>query len=131
MAGQSLVLVGTPNPKQIEFFKSTARHTCYGGARGGGKSWAMRRKMVLLAINYPALQILILRRTLPELRENIVNPLIEELHGFTALPDSGTALIANTIYAVADAVGTYAFTACNATRTCYLMTIRQFPGAAF
>lgn len=28
----------------------------------------------------------------------------------TALPDSGTALTANTIYAVADAVGTYAFT---------------------
>ena len=28
----------------------------------------------------------------------------------TILPDSGTALTANTIYAVADAVGTYAFT---------------------
>ena len=28
----------------------------------------------------------------------------------TALPSSGTALTANTIYAVADAVGTYAFT---------------------
>ena len=28
----------------------------------------------------------------------------------TALPDSGTALTANTIYAVEDAVGTYAFT---------------------
>ena len=28
----------------------------------------------------------------------------------TVLPDSGTALTANTIYAVTDAVGTYAFT---------------------
>jgi hypothetical protein len=25
-----------PNPKQIEFFKATARHIGYGGSRGGG-----------------------------------------------------------------------------------------------
>ena len=43
-----LVLYGRPNPKQAEFFASTAAHTAYGGARGGGKSWAMRRKLVLL-----------------------------------------------------------------------------------
>lgn len=79
---ESLTLTGTPNPKQAEFFKSRARHTCYGGARGGGKSWAMRRKAVLLALNYPDLNILILRRTLPELRVNIVEPLIKELYGF-------------------------------------------------
>ena len=35
-----------PNPRQIEFFRSTAAHTAYGGARGGGKSFAMRRKLV-------------------------------------------------------------------------------------
>ena len=46
-----LELRGIPNPKQAEFFRSTARHTAYGGARGGGKSWAMRRKLVLLALN--------------------------------------------------------------------------------
>ena len=39
-----------PNPCQQRFFLSRAMHTAYGGARGGGKSWAMRRKMVLLAI---------------------------------------------------------------------------------
>ena len=81
-AAESLTLTGTPNPKQAEFFKSRARHTCYGGARGGGKSWAMRRKAVLLALNYPDLNILILRRTLPELRVNIVEPLMKELYGF-------------------------------------------------
>lgn len=76
-----LRLKGTPNPKQEEFFKARTRHTAYGGARGGGKSWAMRRKLVLLALNYPGLNILLLRRTLPELRENHVIPLLEELSG--------------------------------------------------
>ena len=59
-----------PNPRQREFFCSTARYTAYGGARGGGKSFAMRRKMVLLAMRYPKLRLLLLRRTLQELREN-------------------------------------------------------------
>ena len=45
-------LIGCPNPRQIEFFSSRARHTAYGGARGGGKSWAMRRKFVMLASRY-------------------------------------------------------------------------------
>ena len=45
-------LHGTPNPKQEAFFAATARHIAYGGARGGGKSWAMRRKFVLLAFRY-------------------------------------------------------------------------------
>lgn len=77
-----LYLHGTPNPRQREFFLSRARHTAYGGARGGGKSWAMRRKLVLLALNYPELNILLLRRTLPELRENHILPLQRELYGF-------------------------------------------------
>ena len=33
-----------PNPKQRLFYSSTAKHTAYGGARGGGKSYAMRNK---------------------------------------------------------------------------------------
>ena len=78
----NLILHGTPNPRQLEFFMSRARHTAYGGARGGGKSWAMRRKLVLLALNYPELNILLLRRTLPELRENHILPLQRELYGF-------------------------------------------------
>lgn len=76
-----LLLQGTPNPKQAAFFLSSARHTAYGGARGGGKSWAMRRKFVLLAFRYEGLQLLLLRRTLPELTENHVRPLLQELNG--------------------------------------------------
>ena len=76
-----LHLSGTPNPKQEQFFLAEARHIAYGGARGGGKSWAMRRKFVLLAFRYPGLNLLLLRRTLPELNENHVLPLQKELVG--------------------------------------------------
>lgn len=79
---QELILKGVPNPKQELFFKSTKRHVAYGGARGGGKSWAMRRKFVLLCLRYPNLKCLLLRRTLPELRNNHQLPLQQELYGF-------------------------------------------------
>lgn len=76
-----LALKGYPNNRQIEFFNATHRHVAYGGARGGGKSWAMRRKFVLLALQYAGLKLLLLRRTLPELRENHILPLQAELTG--------------------------------------------------
>lgn len=64
-------------PKQIEFCESEHRHTCYGGARGGGKSFIVRIKAVLLAIMYPGIQILLCRRTLGELQENHLQPLLK------------------------------------------------------
>lgn len=64
--------IGELYPKQIEFCKATNKYICYGGARGGGKSHVSRIKMCLLAFNYPGIQILLLRRTLKELRENHV-----------------------------------------------------------
>ena len=67
--------LGTLYPKQIEFCKATNKYICYGGARGGGKSHVSRIKMILLALNYPGIQILLLRRTLKELRDNHVLPL--------------------------------------------------------
>lgn len=51
----------------------------YGGARGGGKSWALRRKCLILAFSFPGIRILLLRRTLQELRENHTLPLRLEL----------------------------------------------------
>lgn len=66
---------------QREFFLSDAKYTCYGGARGGGKSWGMRTLLVLNALKYPGLNILLLRRTLPELRENHIVPMRAMLHG--------------------------------------------------
>ena len=64
--------IGELYPKQKLFCKATNKYICYGGARGGGKSHVVRIKMCLLALNYAGIQILLLRRTLQELRENHV-----------------------------------------------------------
>ena len=58
---------GTVNPKQAEFFKSKALYTAYGGARGGGKSWAVQRLGTLGAVKYPGIKILIVRRQYSDL----------------------------------------------------------------
>lgn len=68
-----------PNARQKLFLRATNRFIAYGGARGGGKSWAVRQKATLLALNYPGIKILVLRRTFPELRENHILPLRELL----------------------------------------------------
>ena len=68
-------------PKQLEFFRARGRHICYGGARGGGKSWAARVKAVMLCGRYAGLKVLLMRRTLPELRENHVRFLLPMLQG--------------------------------------------------
>lgn len=73
-----------PNPKQKEFLTADNRFVGYGGARGGGKSWAVRKKAVLLALNYPGIRVLILRRSFPELRQNHINPLLAETKGIAS-----------------------------------------------
>lgn len=70
-----------PQPKQLEFELARARHICFGGARGGGKSWVVDDKSIKLALRYPGLKILMLRRTLPELEENHIIPLLGILSG--------------------------------------------------
>ena len=75
-----LKLDGVPNKKQRRFFESRAKYTAYGGARGGGKSWALRRKIILMALRYKNLRCLIIRRSYPELRENHILPLLSELY---------------------------------------------------
>ena len=68
-----------PNEKQALFLKDHHRHVAFGGARGGGKSWAVRNKAVRLCLAHPGIKVLIVRRTLPELRANHANILIDEL----------------------------------------------------
>ncbi len=70
-----------PQPKQKLFFDARGRFVCYGGARGGGKSWCVRNKAALMAAKYAGIRILILRRTLPELRENHIRPMRAMLRG--------------------------------------------------
>lgn len=76
-----LKLKGKPQERQKLFFDATEKYVAYGGARGGGKSWALRRKMILMCLKYPGLSVLILRRTYAELRENHIRPLCAELAG--------------------------------------------------
>lgn len=76
---RTVVLPGEPQEKQAEFMLATARHIGYGGARGGGKSWALRRKMVLRRCTFAGSKGLLLRRTYPELLANHVIPLQAEL----------------------------------------------------
>ena len=80
--------LGRPTAKQREFLRAETRFVAYGGARGGGKSWAVRKKAILLALRYPGIRLLLLRRTLPELRENHILPLLEELRGIAQYSDS-------------------------------------------
>lgn len=79
--GPVLHIRGTPNDKQKLFFASRARYTAYGGARGGGKSWALRRKLVGLCLRYPGIRCLLVRRSYAELKANHVQPLLREYAG--------------------------------------------------
>ncbi len=75
---RSLFIGGVPNEKQRQFFASRSRFTAYGGARGGGKSWALRRKLVAMCLRYEGLRALIVRRSLDELKSNHVLPFLKE-----------------------------------------------------
>lgn len=68
---------GTANPKQKQFFMSRKPFTGYGGAKGGGKTWAVRTKAMLGAYNYPGIRILIMRKTYPELQSNHIEPMLK------------------------------------------------------
>ncbi len=75
---KKVIIEGVPNKKQQLFFNSETRYTAYGGARGGGKSWALRRKLVGLCLRYPGIKCLIIRRTYDELADNHVGPFLTE-----------------------------------------------------
>ncbi len=75
------LIIDEPNDKQKQFLKAKVKHVGFGGARGGGKSWAVRTKAKLLALRYFGIRILIVRRTYPELINNHINTLRTELFG--------------------------------------------------
>ena len=78
MSGVTVAL-GTPNPRQREFLQCRKKYVAFGGARGGGKSWAVRCKAKLLALRYPGIRLLLVRRSLPELEANHLTFLRREL----------------------------------------------------
>ncbi len=70
---------GEANPKQKRFFEARTTFIAYGGAKGGGKTWAVRTKAVGGAICNPGIKILIMRRTYPELEENHIQPIVSSV----------------------------------------------------
>lgn len=85
--------LGTPNPRQKLFFAARARFVAYGGARGGGKSWAVRKKATLLALRYPGIRMLLARRTLGEVWDNHVLPLQKDLAGIARYREAEKAFL--------------------------------------
>lgn len=65
-----------PNEKQKLALLDRHRYVAYGGARGGGKSWFVRWKAILLCTRYPGIKILITRQTYRELMNNHIVPLL-------------------------------------------------------
>ncbi len=67
--------IDPPNARQRLFLLDRHKYVAFGGARGGGKSWAVRTKALLLALRYPGIRIMIVRRSYPELRANHILPM--------------------------------------------------------
>ena len=76
-----ILKISKPNEKQDLFLRDTHKHVGYGGARGGGKSWAIRTKATLLGVRYDGIRMLIVRRTYKELEANHAAPLRQILLG--------------------------------------------------
>ena len=78
----NVIDISTMNPKQEQFFKSRKRFVAYGGARGGGKSWSVQHKAPLMALYYPGIKILLLRRTYKDLERNhvrVLEPMLKNI----------------------------------------------------
>ncbi len=75
------LIMPQPSEKQALFLRSRKKYVIFGGARGGGKSWAIRWKAILMCLRYPGIKTLIMRRSYPELTANHIVPLKEILRG--------------------------------------------------
>ena len=71
--------VGVPSATQEAFLMEEHKYVAFGGARGGGKSWAVRAKAVLLCLKYPGIKVMIVRRSYPELIANHIMPMRQML----------------------------------------------------
>lgn len=82
-----------PYQKQEQFLRARCRYTAYGGARGGGKSHVARMKAELLCLRYAGIQVLFMRRTYPELKENHLLPAMRELNGIAQYKGTDKAFL--------------------------------------
>lgn len=76
--------IDAPSAKQDAFLRDKHKIVIFGGARGGGKSWAIRVKAVLMCLKHRGLIVTIVRQTYPELQANHIKPLRAMLKTGTA-----------------------------------------------
>ncbi len=74
-----VISIPAPNEKQRRFLTDGHKYVAYGGARGGGKSWAVRVNALLMAARYPGITQMIIRRSYPELYANHIKPFLQML----------------------------------------------------
>ncbi|MBQ2729672.1 MAG: phage terminase large subunit [Clostridia bacterium] len=86
--GKVEITLPSPSERQREFLCDSHKYIAFGGARGGGKSFAVRLKATLLCLNYPGIRIMIVRRTYPELRQNHIIPLKALVGGAASFRES-------------------------------------------
>lgn len=67
-----VTLLYTPTEKQRAFHMSTADEVLYGGAAGGGKSYAICWDAFMRCMKYPGTHAYLFRRTYPELEQTLV-----------------------------------------------------------
>lgn len=82
-----------PSEKQKLFLSDRHAVVGYGGARGGGKSWAVRTKAIIMALAHGGIKQLIVRRTYPELTNNHILPLRRQLSGLVKYNDRDKRLV--------------------------------------
>ena len=82
-----------PTPKQELFLRAKARFVGYGGARGGGKSWAIRIKASIIALKYAGSRQLVLRRTYGDVKKNHIDGFRDLLGNVARYNDSDKVLI--------------------------------------
>ena len=66
-----------PTGKQRLFHESTANEVLYGGAAGGGKSYAICWDAMLRCLKYPGTYAYLFRRTYPELEQTLIKTMRE------------------------------------------------------
>lgn len=73
--GELNIVIPEPNDRQKLFLADHHKYVAFGGARGGGKSWSIRTKAILLALGNPGIKQTIFRRNYKELTDNHIDPL--------------------------------------------------------
>lgn len=69
------IVIPEPSERQRLFLEDNHKILGFGGARGGGKSWAVRTKAIIMALKYPGIKQVIFRRNYNELIENHIKPM--------------------------------------------------------